>query len=116
MSSTPYAGRTRFGLLPEPESNPASFLTSCIINSAILALLIVFGTVAHHELETRKMESTEIVFPTTPPPEIKVKVKVPPQPKLPPPPEPKIAKLEAPRIFKPKVEPKPEVKPIAVMQ
>jgi len=116
MSSTPYAGRTRFGLLPEPESNPASFLTSCIINGAILALLIVFGTVAHHELEVRKMESTEIVFPTTPPPEIKVKVKVPPQPKLPPLPEPKIAKLEAPRIFKPKIEPKPEVKPLAVMQ
>jgi TonB family protein len=61
------------------------------------------------------MESTEIVFPTTPPPEIKVKVKVPPQPKLPPPPEPQVAKLEAPKIFKPKIEPKPEVK-LPVMQ
>jgi TonB family protein len=112
MSSTPYAGRVRFGLLPEPESNPASFLTSCVINGAALALLIVFGTVAHHELQTRKMESTEIVFPTTPPPEIKIKVKVPPQPKLPPLPEqvPQIAKLEAPKILKPKIEPKPEVK------
>jgi TonB family protein len=110
MPSTPYAGRARFGLLPEPERNPASFLTSCIINSAILALLILLGTVATHQLEVRKMESTEIVFPTTPPPEIKVKVKMPPQPKLPPPPEPKIAKLEAPKIFKPKIEPKPEVK------
>src|ERR1700677_3170532 len=107
MPSTPYAGRTRFGLLPEPESNPASFLTSCIINGAVLTLLIVFGTVANHQLQLRKMESTEIVFPTTPPPEIKVKVKVPPQPKLP---EPKIAKLEAPKIFKPKIEPKPEIK------
>lgn len=115
MSSTPYAGRVRFGLLPEPESNPASFLTSCIINGAVLALLLVFGTVAHHELQARKMESTEIVFPTTPPPEIKVKVKVPPQPKLPPPPEPQVAKLEAPKIFKPKIEPKPEVK-LPVMQ
>jgi TonB family protein len=108
MPSTPYAGRTRFGLLPEPESNPASFLTSCIINGGILTLLLVFGTVANHQLELRKMESTEIVFPTTPPPEIKVKV--PPQPKLPAPPEPKIAKLEAPKIFKPKAEPKPEIK------
>jgi TonB family protein len=115
MSSTPYAGRVRFGLLPEPESNPASILTSCIINGAVLALLIVFGTVAHHELQARKMESTEIVFPTTPPPEIKVKVKVPPQPKVPPPPQPQIAKLEAPKILKPKVEPKPEVK-LPVMQ
>jgi TonB family protein len=114
MPSTPYAGRTRFGLLPEPESNPASFLTSCIINGAILALLIVFGTVAHHELEVRKMESTEIVFPTTPPPPIKVKL--PPPPKVPPPPEPKVVKLEAPKIALPKIEPKPEVKPLPVVK
>jgi len=116
MPSTSYAGRTRFGLLPEPESNPGSFVTSCIINGAILALFIVFGTVAHQTLETRRMESTEIVFPTPPPPEIKVKVKIPPQPKLPAPPEPKIVKLEAPKILKPKVEPKPEIKPLPVVK
>ncbi len=110
MPTTPYAGRARFGLLPEPERNPASLLTSFVINGAILALLIVFGTVAHHELQVRKMESTEIVFPTTPPPEIKIKVKLPPPPKVPPPPQPQIAKLEAPKINMPKVEPKPEVK------
>lgn len=110
MPSTPYAGRTRFGLLPEPESNPGSFLTSCIINGVVLTLLIVFGTVAHHEIQMRKMESTEIVFPTTPPPEIKVKVKVPPPPKVEPKVEPQIAKLEAPKIKVQKVEPKPEVK------
>ena len=110
MPSTPYTGRTRFGLLPEPESNPASFLTSCIINGGVLALLIIFGSLATHQLQLRKMESTEIVFPTTPPPEIKVKVKIPPQPKLPPIEQPKIAKLEAPKIFKPKLEPKPEIK------
>jgi TonB family protein len=79
-------------------------------------LLIVFGTVAHHELQLKKMESTEIVFPTTPPPEIKVKVKVPPAPKLPPVPElPKIAKLDAPKINVPKLEPKPEVKPMPTL-
>jgi TonB family protein len=115
MPPTAYAGRTRFGLLPEPESNPASFVTSCIINGAILALLIVFGTVAHRELEVRKMESTEIVFPTTPPPEIKIKVKVPPPPKVEPK-QPEIAKLEAPKISKPKIEPKPEVKPLPVKE
>jgi len=116
MPTTSYAGRTRFGLLPEPESNPASVLTSCIINGAILTLLIVFGTVAHHELQLKKMESTEIVFPTTPPPEVKVKVKVPPAPKLPPPPEPpKIARLEAPKINVPRVEAKPEVKPLPTL-
>ena len=116
MPSTSYAGRSRFGLLPEPEKNPASILTSCIINGSVLVLALVFGSFAHHELEVRKMESTEIVFPTTPPPEIKVKVKMPPQPKVPPAPEPKIAKLEAPKIFKPKVEPKPEVKPIQMQE
>jgi TonB family protein len=111
MPSTPYAGRTRFGLLPEPESNPGSYLTSCIVNGALLALFIVFGTVAHHEIQLRKMESTEIVFPTTPPPPIvKIKVKVPPAPKIPPPPEKQIVKLEAPKIKLPKIEPKPEVK------
>jgi TonB family protein len=114
MPSTPYAGRTRFGLLPEPESNPASFLTSCIINGAILALLIVFGTVAHHEIEVRKMETTEIVFPTPPPPIIKVKL--PPPPKVPPPPEPKVVKLQAPKITMPKIEPKPEVKQLAMVK
>jgi TonB family protein len=116
MPSTSYAGRARFGLLPEPERNPASFLTSCIINAAVLALLILLGTFAHHEIELRKMESTEIVFPTTPPPEIKVKVKMPPAPKLPEPPRPQIVKLEPPKITLPKLEPKPEVKLPAVKE
>ncbi len=118
MPSTPYAGRTRFGLLPEPERNPGTIFTSFIIQSAIVTLLILFGTVAHHEIELRKMESTEIVFPTTPPPEIKVKVKMPPPPKV----EPKIelpkqvVKLEAPKIFKQVIEPKPEIKLPAVQE
>ncbi len=115
MSTTAYTGRSRFGLLPEPESNPASFVTSCIINGTILALLIIFGTVAHHEIQMRKMESTEIVFPTTPPPPIvKVKVKIPPPPKV----EPKvqIAKLEPPKIKLPHIEAKPEPKPLPMMK
>jgi len=110
MQTSSYAGRARFGLLPEPEKNPASIVTSCIINGTILALLILFGTVAHHELEVRKMESTEIVFPTTPPPEIKIKVKMPPAPKVPAPPKPEIVKVEPPKIKMPTIEPKPEVK------
>jgi TonB family protein len=116
MPSTPYAGHSRFGLLPEPESNPASFVTSCIINGVILALLIVFGTVAHHEIQLRKMEATEIVFPTTPPPPIKIKVKMPPAPKVPEPPKVQMAKLEPPKIKMPKIEPKPEVKPLPTVK
>ena len=109
MQSTPGVQTLQFGLLPEPERNPASFLTSCLLNSAILVLFGVLGTVAHHEIEIHRMESTEIVFPTSPPPPI-VKAKLPPLPKTPPPPEPKIARLEAPKINLPKVEPKPEMK------
>ncbi|WP_263359384.1 energy transducer TonB [Acidicapsa ligni] len=108
MQTNSYAGRARFGLLPEPERNPASIVTSFIINGAILILLLVFGTVAHHELEARKLEKTEIVFPTTPPPEIKVKI--PPPPKMPAPPKPQIVKLEPPKIIMPKLEAKPDVK------
>src|SRR5579859_4046033 len=102
--------RNTFGLLPEPERNPASFLTSGIINAAILTLLILLGTVAHHEIQLRKMESTTIYFPTTPPPPIRVKVKVPPPPKTPAPEKPRMAKLEPPKIKMPKIEPKPEIR------
>jgi TonB family protein len=116
MPTNTYAGRTRFGLLPEPESNPVSFVTSCVINTALIALLLVLGSFAHHEIELRKMESTEIVFPTTPPPPIKIKVKMPLTPKIPPPPEPKVVKLDAPKINMPKIEPKPEVKPMPIMK
>jgi TonB family protein len=104
MSETYPAHQASFGLLPEPERNPASFLTSCILNSAILALLILLGTVAHHEIQLRKMESTEIVFPQIPHPRIKVRVKVPPAP------EPKIVRLEKPKIKVPKIEARPETK------
>jgi TonB family protein len=110
MTETFTAERTTFGLLPEPERNPASFLTSSIINATILTLLIMLGTIAHHEIQLRKMESTTIYFPTTPPPPIRVKVKVPPASKLPPPPVPKVVKLEAPKIKVLKIEPKPEIK------
>lgn len=114
MPSTPYAGRTRFGLLPEPESNPGSFITSCIVNGVILALLLVFGTVAHHEIQLRHMESTEIYLPTTPPPPPKIKVKIPPPPKVEP--KPALAKLEPPKIKMPRIEPKPEPKPMPAMK
>jgi len=117
MPSTPYAGRARFGLLPEPERNPASILTSFVLNGTILVLAIVFGTVAHHEIEMRKMESTEITFPTPPPPEVKIKIKMPPPPKVEPKLElPKQVKLDTPKITMPKIEPKPEMKPLPVVK
>lgn len=116
MPMTSYAGRTQFGLLPEPERNPASFVTSAILNVSLIALLLVLGTFAHHAIEVRKMESTQIVFPTTPPPEIKVKTPPVPKVKVPPAPEPKLAKLDLPKINVPKAEPRPVVKQVVIKE
>lgn len=98
---------TLFRLLPEADKNTASLVTSSILNCALIVFLLILGTVAHHEIQIRKMETTEIYFPVTPPPKIKIKL---PAPKRPAPMEPKIAKLEAPKIKIPRVEPKPELK------
>ncbi|HTH42245.1 MAG TPA: energy transducer TonB [Terracidiphilus sp.] len=106
MNYTP--GRTNFGLLPEPERSTASFVTSSVINGIILALVLYIGATAKHVLEQHHYEMTELIAPTTPPPQ--PKIKQPPPPKLPPPEPPKV-KLEAPKIEMPKPKP-PEPKPI----
>ena len=100
------------GLLPEPRRNSASFVTSSILNGAILVLALVFGTFAQHEIQLRRIESTEIVFLTMPPPPVRVKVKIPPPPKPPEPPKLKLAKLESPIIKLPRIEPKPRPLPM----
>jgi hypothetical protein len=107
QSAEPILEPTLFRLLPEAEKNTASLVSSCILNCALIAFLLIVGTVAHHEIQLKKMETTEIYFPVTPPPRIKIKL---PAPKRPAPMEPKIAKLEAPKIKIPRVEPKPEIK------
>jgi TonB family protein len=57
-----------------------------------------------------KYEQTELIFPTTPPPP-PLKMKMPPPPKLETPKLPEV-KMDAPRIAMPKIEPKPDLKPI----
>ena len=95
-----------FGLLPEPEKSAASFVTSGIINLTALALVIYVGMTARHVVQQHRYEQTQLIFPTTPPPPMKMKV--PPPPKV----EPKLpeVKLEQPKINMPR--PKPEPKPI----
>lgn len=115
MPSTTYAGHTRFGLLPEPESNPGSIITSVLINGAIVTLALVLGSMVHHEVQIRKMDSMVLYVPTPPPPEVKIKVKMPPPPKVDVKP-PQVAKLEPPKITLPKAEPKPELKPLPAMK
>lgn len=104
-----YSIQTTFGLLPEPEGRSASFVTSTIINLAILAVVLVVGMTARHAIQQHKYEQLTLIVPTTPPPE---KVKLPEPPKLPPPPKMEDFRTEAPKINVPRPEPKPDLKPI----
>jgi TonB family protein len=111
MQMSGYPGRTSFGLLPEPEGRSASFLTSATVNVIILGLMIWVGMTAKHVLQQRHFEQTELIFPTTPPPQ--PKFKTPPPPKLPDLPKPKLElQMEQPKINMPKPEPKPALKPL----
>lgn len=105
-----YPGRMSFGLLPEPEGRSGSFITATVINMMILGAVLYVGMIAKHVIEQHHFEQTELIFPSTPPPEPKVKVT--PPPKLPEPPKPAEVKMEAPKINLPKADPKPALKPI----
>ena len=110
MPMNPPPGWTNFGLLPEPEGRSASFITSTIVNAAILILAIVLGMTARRAIVQHHYEMTELIVPNTPPPAEKVRPPEPPKlPDLPKPPE---VKLEAPKINAPKPEPKPSPKEI----
>lgn len=110
MSANQLPIRANFGLLPEPQKSPASFVTSSAINLTILGLVLYLGATARNVIQQHKYEQTELIFPTTPPPP-PIKMKMPPPPKIDMP-KPVEVKLEAPKINLPKPEPKPEVKPI----
>jgi TonB family protein len=110
MSSKGYPIRANFGLLPEPQKSPGSFITSAAINLTILGVVLYIGMAAKRVIETHKFEQTELIFPTTPPPP-PMKLKVPPPPKIEQPKLPEV-KLAPPKINLPKPELKPEVKPV----
>jgi TonB family protein len=103
-------GRSNFGLLPEPERSPASFLTSMVVNGLIVLIAIYLGSQVK-KLVAHRYEETVLILPNTPPPPPKVKLPEPPKIKLPEPPKIEV-KLEQPKIVMPKPEPKPEPKPI----
>jgi TonB family protein len=112
MPVKPNPGQATFGLLPEPERSPGSFITSMVVNGLILALMLYLGATAKKVIDQHRYEQTLLILPAkpTPPPE---KVKMPPPPPIEEQP-PVDVKLEAPRINVPKPEPKPELKPIPV--
>ncbi len=103
--------RANFGLLPEPERSPASFITSAAVNLTILALAIYVGMTARHVIQAHRYEQTELIFPTTPPPP-PLKMKMPPPPKVVETPKLPEVKLDAPKINMPKIEKKPDLKPL----
>lgn len=99
----------RFGLLPEPERNTGSMVTSAAINGAILLIVLYVGSMAHHMIQVHRFEQTQLIVPVSEPP--KPKVKLPPPPPMPAPPVVPHVEYEAPKIVAP-VPPKPEPKPI----
>lgn len=111
MQMSGYPGRISLGLLPEPEGRSAPFITSATVNLIILSMVIYIGMTAKQAIQQHKFEQTELIFPTTPPPQ--PKIKTPPPPKLPDLPKPKLEmQLQQPKINIPKVEPKPALKPL----
>src|SRR5438067_1097482 len=91
-----------FGLLPEPEKSPASFVTSAVINLTVLAVVVYIGMTARHVIQQHRYEQTQLIFPTTAPPP-PMKMKMPPHTKVEQPKLPEL-KLEQPKINMPKVE------------
>jgi outer membrane biosynthesis protein TonB len=110
MPVKPDLEQANFGLLPEPERSPGSFITSTVINGLILAFAFYIGMTAKKAIDQHRYEETLLILPTKPPPP-------PPKVKMPPPPpieEVKVPEIqfEAPKINIPKPEPKPDLKPI----
>jgi TonB family protein len=108
MPVNPETPNLSFGLLPEPSGRSASFITSMVVNVAILGGLLLLGMWIKPKLIEHTFEATTLVLPNTSPPPPKIKIA---QPKLPDPPKIPEVKLELPKIVLPKLEPKPE-KPI----
>lgn len=89
--------RGTFGLLPEPEGRMGSFGMSMIINVTIAALALLLTVAQVHQVQQRRYETTQLIFPVD-------------QPKPYPPPVPKIHMLPPPPVVmdKPRIElPKP---------
>jgi TonB family protein len=111
MPEQPSPGRATFGLLPEAERSPGSFITSMVINGLMLALFILIGALAPKKI-LHNYDVTTLVIPAKKEPP-KPKEKIPPPPPVEAP-KPVDVKFEAPRINVPKPEPKPELKPIQI--
>lgn len=98
--------RGTFGLLPEPEGRMGSFGMSMIVNVSIAALLLLLTVAQVHQVQQRRYETTQLIFPVE-------------QPKPYTPPVPKMHVLPPPPVVqdKPKIElPRPVVEPPKVAE
>lgn len=111
MSLDYSSDRTSFGLLPEPDRSPVSFIASMGVNGLILAAMVIIGAMAKQVIVEHKYEDTVLILPPMPAPHAKIQLPEPPKIK---PPKPVAAKLEPPKIDLPKSRPKPspDLKPI----
>lgn len=101
-----------FALLDESACRPTSFITSGVVNTAIVAILVYIGMIAKHVIvPVRHLQITVIVptMPASPPPTIRLKI----------PPVSMVdatrmpeAKMELPKIRIQPIEPKPDPKPL----
>jgi TonB family protein len=103
-------------LVPEFQIGMRPLFASGLVNCAILVLLLGMVTVSHKELERRRMETSEIIFPMPPSPTVAIK---PPSPQIaalpvPTPPVSALPRPQPPRIKVPRVEALPRL-PLPVL-
>lgn len=104
------SGGATFGLLPDPERNPSSFITSMVINGLMLGAFLYIGATAGKAINQHRFEETMLILPTRQPPP--PKAKIPPPPPVEDPPKVPEMKFQAPKIEQPAPEPKPALNPI----
>ncbi|HEX3661246.1 MAG TPA: energy transducer TonB [Acidobacteriaceae bacterium] len=98
--------RGTFGLLPEPDGRMGSFGMSMIVNVSVAALLLLLTVAQVHQVQQRRYETTQLIFPVD-------------QPKPYTPPVPKIHVIPPPPVVedRPKIElPKPLPEPPKVAE
>lgn len=108
MATNDHFNRGTFGLLPEEKGRMGSLGVSTAINATIAALVLLLTASGVHQVQVRKYDTTQLIFPVEQP-----KPYIPPVPKvkvIPPPPIEKPRQIQMP---KPVVEP-PKVAEIKV--
>jgi len=97
--------RSTFGLLPDPERSPVSFLASTCVNGLIVVAMILIGTFARRVIVEHRYENTLLIMPMMPAPRLRVKLPEPPKIAAP---KPTPIKLQPPKLELPQRLPDPK--------